>query len=52
MLGTGYFLKIAKINSQQEKPVCSKALNKHQEQEPFGQFCFFFGCIVTKEHPN
>ena len=33
MLGTGYFLKIAKINSQQEKPVCSKALNKHQEQE-------------------
>ena len=24
MLGTGYFLKIAKINSEQEKPVCSK----------------------------
>ena len=22
MLGTGYFLKIAKINSQQEKPSC------------------------------
>ena len=22
MLGTGYFLKIAKINSQQEKPIC------------------------------
>ena len=33
MLGTGYFLKIAKINSQQEKAVCSKALNKDQEQE-------------------
>ena len=23
MLGTGYFLKIAKMNSQQEKPMCS-----------------------------
>ena len=22
MLGTGYFLKIANINSQQEKPIC------------------------------
>ena len=22
MLGTGYFVKIAKINSQQEKPIC------------------------------
>ena len=22
MLGTGYFLKITKINSQQEKPIC------------------------------
>ena len=22
MLGTGYFLKIAKINSQREKPMC------------------------------
>ena len=22
MLGTGYFLKIAKVNSQQEKPIC------------------------------
>ena len=25
MLGTGYVLKIAKINSQQEKPICPKS---------------------------
>ena len=24
MLGSGYFLKIAKINSLQEKPICPK----------------------------
>ena len=28
MLGTGYFLKIAKINSQQEKPICPNRKNK------------------------
>ena len=28
MLGTGYFLKIAKINSPQEKPICSNRKNK------------------------
>ena len=27
MLGTGYFLKIAKINSQQEKPICPNRKN-------------------------
>ena len=27
MLGTGYFLKIAKINSQQEKPICPDRKN-------------------------
>ena len=27
MLGTGYFLKIAKINSQQEKPICPNHKN-------------------------
>ena len=27
MLGTGYFLKIAKINSQQEKPICLNCKN-------------------------
>ena len=27
MLGTGYVLKIARINSQQEKPVCSNRKN-------------------------
>ena len=27
MLGTGYFLKIAKINSPQEKPICSNRKN-------------------------
>ena len=26
MLGTGFFLKIAKINSQQEKPVCPNCI--------------------------
>ena len=35
MLGTGYFLKIAKINSQQEKPICPNRKKlvpaKHQE---------------------
>ena len=28
MLGTGYFLKIAKINSPQEKPICSHRKNQ------------------------
>ena len=28
MLGTEYFLKIAKINSQQEKPICPNCKNK------------------------
>ena len=28
MLGTGYFLKIAKINSQQEKPICPNRKNQ------------------------
>ena len=28
MLGTGYFLKIAKINSQQEKPICPNIIAK------------------------
>ena len=28
MLGTGYFLKIEKINSQQEKPICLKRKNE------------------------
>ena len=28
MLGTGFFLKIAKINSQQEKPVCPNRKNQ------------------------
>ena len=28
MLGTGYFLKIAKINSQQEKTICPNRQNK------------------------
>ena len=28
MLGTGYFLKIAKINSQQEKPICPYRKNE------------------------
>ena len=27
MLGMGYFLKIAKINSQQEKPICPNCKN-------------------------
>ena len=27
MLGSGYFLKIAKINSQQEKPICPNHKN-------------------------
>ena len=27
MLGTGYFLKISKINSQQEKPICPNRKN-------------------------
>ena len=27
MLGTGYFLKITKINSQQEKPICPNGKN-------------------------
>ena len=27
MLGSGYFLKIAKINSQQEKPICPNCKN-------------------------
>ena len=27
MLGSGYFLKIAKINSQQEKPICPNQKN-------------------------
>ena len=27
MLGTGYFLKIEKINSQQEKPICPNRKN-------------------------
>ena len=27
MLGTGYFLKLAKINSQQEKPICPNRKN-------------------------
>ena len=27
MLGSGYFLKITKINSQQEKPVCPNRKN-------------------------
>ena len=29
MLGTGYFVKIAKINSQQEKTICPNRIN-HQ----------------------
>ena len=28
MLGTGYFLKIAKINYQQEKPICPNCKNQ------------------------
>ena len=41
MLGTGYFLKIARINFQQEKPICPDRQNsfpqntKHRESEKF-----------------
>ena len=30
-LGTGYFLKIAKINSQQEKPICPNRKNEFRQ---------------------
>ena len=37
MLGTGYFLKIAKINSQQEKPVCFIRKNQFPQNTKNGQ---------------
>ena len=37
MLGTGYFLKIAKINSQQEKPVCFSRKNQFPQNTKIGQ---------------
>ena len=37
MLGTGFFMKIAKINSQQEKPICPNrkklVLAKHKNHQ-------------------
>ena len=32
MLGTGYFLKIAKINSQREKPICPNRKNQFPQK--------------------
>ena len=40
MLGTGYFLKITKINSQQEKPIRSsrkKLVPAKQKKLPMGK---------------
>ena len=38
MLGTGYFLKIAKINSQQEKPLCpNQKISSHKTQKVANQ---------------
>ena len=31
MLGTGYFLRIAKVNSQKEKPICPNRKNYFQQ---------------------
>ena len=33
MLGTGYFLKIAKINSQQEKPISPNHKNQFPQNK-------------------
>ena len=33
MLDTGYFLKIAKINSQQERPICPNGKNQFQPKK-------------------
>ena len=33
MLGTVYFLKIAKINSQREKPICNRKISSRKTQK-------------------
>ena len=38
MLGTGYLLKIAKISSQQEKPICPNRKNYFPQNTKKGQF--------------
>ena len=35
MLGAGYFLKIAEINFQQEKPICPNLKDKFRALGPF-----------------
>ena len=52
MLGTGYFLKIAKINSQQEKPICSYHKNHtkspiHKNELPQKILCHTVGLIPS-----
>ena len=37
MLGTGYFLEIAKINFQQEKPICPHRKNQFPQNTKNGQ---------------
>ena len=50
MLGTEYFLKIAKINSQQEKPICRKTqkIANPQKSTPAKISCHTVSAIGNK----
>ena len=49
MLGTGYFLKIAKINSQQEKPICPN--RKNHKKSPIRKNKLHQKFRATQYHP-
>ena len=50
MLGTGYFLKITKINSQQEKPICPNCKNQFPQNTKRCQSAKIDSCKIFVPH--
>ena len=50
MLGTGYFLKITKINSQQEKPICPNCKNQFPQNTKRCQSAKIDSCKIFMPH--